>query len=680
MATQQELIAEAQRRGLMTDQPSRDSMMAEAQKRGLITSQQQPQEQPQEQPQQENLSYFDRMKQRNAGAIQAGENLTEKIKASIKGNAEFPDAGSFESWQWSQPNLGFNMANIKTTAAGMFGSDKDKFASFVKQNPNVKIFMDNAQNPYFEDKGKKYYLDMPGLDAGDIGDFMGEAGLFAAGGNVAQIGNKANALRRATQMGVSQGATDVLAQNLAGKEDINYGQSVMTGVAGGGFDLVGSGINKMRNARAGANELTGNKKLAVDYANKRNLNIGYDDVAENALARGAGQQIDNMPFIGGGRDRQIQNLAQRAEAERVTKSFALPDTEMDDLYSITSQGMKNQFKKSKDIASQKFEAVNKKLNNELGNFDVPNLKRKAEQIIQEQIKQGSAADQDVIKAMQKYIDIPEGDFSHWSKIRSKIVGQAAEADKVMSQTSGEVTGALKRLSNTMNSSMDDVANKSSGALKKEWRDANKFYKTEVGKFKKGELRKLVNDEDPEKILQILTRKGGADTTTSKFRANRIYNSLDEKGKLAAKGAMMQKAFKESISEVDDFSPAKYATMLENYSKRLGIMLSKEDKQTIDGLTAYMRLTQAAGNFGRNTPTGHQAVPALYGLTAGAGLTANPAGTIAAGAGIYSLRKLFRTKRGRSFMLAMSKYPKGKKPPPELLTQLTRFLAVDQNRE
>jgi hypothetical protein len=143
--------------------------------------------------------------------------------------------------------------------------------------------------------------------------------------------------------------------------------------------------------------------------------------------------------------------------------------------------------------------------------------------------------------------------------------------------------------------------------------------------------------------------------------------------------MMHRAYTESLKG-GDFSPATYATMLENYSKRLGVILSKEDKKVVDGMSAYMRVTQQAGNFGRNTPTGQQAVPVMYGAGTliGLGADASTAGMMVGG--LQGFKKLIRTPRGRSFMLAMSKIPKGKKPPPELLTQLARFLAVDQNRE
>ena len=674
MANRAELLAEAQRRGLVpSQQPSHDDLKAEAQKRGLIPNQQEQQQAP---------SKLDMIK-KGFDVLKSGQGkevignavgeLGTATQKAVEGNAEFKDAGSFESWQWSQPNLGLNMGNLKTTAAGMFGSDKDKFNSFVKQNPDVQIQMDKNQNPYFEDKGKKYYLDMPGLDIGDIGDFMGEAGLFAAGGNVAQIGNKANALRRATQMGLSQGGTDVLAQNLAGKEDIDYGQSAMTALAGGAFDLAGSGVNKARNARAGTNQLTGDKAKALEFAKQNNLNLGYDDLAENAAVRTASQQIDNIPIIGGGKFREQQNIAQKEIAEKFTKKFKLPDTEIDDLHGMVSGGVKKHMERSIDIAGKKYKKVYDKLD-AMGGFDVGAVKKKAQDIIEEQLSKGSAADANIIKQMQSYIDIPEGNFSHWQGIRSdlsKIGREMTEKNTVKS--------AVKRVNKELNKSLDEVASSSNPQIQKEWRDANKFYENAVVRYKHGALKQAIDDDNPERILNVLMRKGGADPTDSTFTANKLFNGLDKKGKAAVRHGMMERAYKEAL-DGGDFSPARYSTMLDNYSKRLGVVLSKEDNKMADGLRAYMKITKNAGNFGRNTPTGQQAVPLLYTGAVLGGASLEPVSTTAGVLGIQAFKKLTRTHRGRSFMLAMSKYPKGKKPPPELLTQIARFLAVDQNRE
>src|SRR5690606_34917098 len=109
------------------------------------------------------------------------QSLWDKTKQAIKGQKEFDDAISYEDWTWSQPRFGVSGAGMKTALAGMFGTDKDKLKSFEK-NYDKKVSFDKYQNPYFEDKGKKVYIDAPGLDAGDIADFVGEAGTYVGGG------------------------------------------------------------------------------------------------------------------------------------------------------------------------------------------------------------------------------------------------------------------------------------------------------------------------------------------------------------------------------------------------------------------------------------------------------------------------------------------------------------------
>ena len=49
-------------------------------------------------------------------------------------------------------------------------------------------------------------------------------------------------------------------------------------------------------------------------------------------------------------------------------------------------------------------------------------------------------------------------------------------------------------------------------------------------------------------------------------------------------------------------------------------------------------------------------------------------------GMQGFKALTRTPRGRSFMLALSSIPEGKKPPPELLTSIARYLAVRPSEE
>ena len=216
------------------------------------------------------------------------------------------------------------------------------------------------------------------------------------------------------------------------------------------------------------------------------------------------------------------------------------------------------------------------------------------------------------------------------------------------------------------------------AWPKRWRDANKFYNDAVIRYTKPALKNAMKEDNPDKMLDLFLATGKAQD--NKKMAQMRFNSLDKDGKAAVRQAMMQKAFDEALTDVGDFSAAKYATVLKRYENRLGVVLSKEDAKYIDGLTKYMRATQAASGYGRNTPTGQQVLPTLYGMAAASGTATNPVGTAGALMGVAATKKLFRTPRGRSFMLAMSSYPEGKAPPPQLLIDIARYLAVSPSEE
>jgi len=158
----------------------------------------------------------------------------------------------------------------------------------------------------------------------------------------------------------------------------------------------------------------------------------------------------------------------------------------------------------------------------------------------------------------------------------------------------------------------------------------------------------------------------------------VFSSLDKQGKAAVRHGMMQKAYTEALGETGAFSPAKYASMLERFENRMGVFLSKEDKHFVQGLNKYTKFTQSAGDYAANIKTGQKAVGTIYGLAAGASAASNPLATAAGIAGIVTTKKLFRTTRGRSLMLAFSNIPEGKNPPPALLREITRFLAVNQD--
>ena len=103
MVDRAELLAEAQRRGLVpSQQPSKDDLMAEAQRRGLIQPQQSPESifRGSAQAEIQTNPYDERMAQKWKQYRGTADTNRENLNKMIEGNAEFKDAGSFESWQW----------------------------------------------------------------------------------------------------------------------------------------------------------------------------------------------------------------------------------------------------------------------------------------------------------------------------------------------------------------------------------------------------------------------------------------------------------------------------------------------------------------------------------------------------------------------------------------------------
>ena len=137
---------------------------------------------------------------------------------------------------------------------------------------------------------------------------------------------------------------------------------------------------------------------------------------------------------------------------------------MDDLYDAVSAGAKNQLERSKQIASKKYDKVIGQLDESVGQFDAPELRQTARQIIDEQLAKGSAANKEVINAMQDYLDVPGGNFSHWKEIRTGIIDQTRDLEKSLAGKSKALEKALKRVSSAINSKLDDVAENSGEGL------------------------------------------------------------------------------------------------------------------------------------------------------------------------------------------------------------------------
>jgi hypothetical protein len=235
----------------------------------------------QQAPEQPKLSYFDRAKARH-------DKVVPMIKEAMAGDAEFKGEGvtNYEDWSSGQKNFGYNLPDIKTTFAGMFGTDEDKSKSFFKNHPQYEKQTDKNGNDYFVDNGTKVYIDDPKLDLGDVGDFIGQAGSYAVGGGLAApvknvLARTAvnNPLTRSAVTSGSMYGTDVANQLMAGRDEIDQGQAGTAAALGGAVELASPYVGKV--FKWAKDRLSGSAPLikkGAKIAKAKNLNLPDDEL------------------------------------------------------------------------------------------------------------------------------------------------------------------------------------------------------------------------------------------------------------------------------------------------------------------------------------------------------------------------------------------------------------------
>jgi hypothetical protein len=478
---------------------------------------------------------------------------------------------------------------------------------------------------------------------------------------------------------------NTIAQNaaLSGAEFVPEGgnrlQNMMIGGATAGVMQAGlaepsiKAANKIANAKAGNLDISDAKKTALQYAKDNDLPLYYDDLSDTGTAAFLGQQIDQVPVIGGAKDRMLQNQAARDEAQKVVNKF-MPDAQLDDLHTTVSKSALNKVDRAKEIASLKYKRAYDQLN-AAGEIDLPQVRQKAQELIQEQAQKGSMGDSGLVKKLQAIADAPNGNFEQWADYRSDLLDTIRTARSGKNSVIGnKASGTLETLSRSLNEALDGAASEIGGSGGQQWRSANKFYNDTVVQYKSGALNQALKSNDSDRVLNLLIGQGSGKGTGSKSVAKQLYSGLDNEGKEAVRYAMLDKSLERATGDNGDFSLTMFANMLDGYKDKTDIFFNSKDRAMIDGLKKYMKTAQEATGYNANIRTGQKGIGTLYGGAAGAGLIADPGTTTAVGVGIYGLRKLIRSERGRSLLLAYSNLTPESKQAAELAQKINAYLA------
>ena len=172
------------------------------------------------------------------------------------------------------------------------------------------------------------------------------------------------------------------------------------------------------------------------------------------------------------------------------------------------------------------------------------------------------------------------------------------------------------------SPLEKIGNKLYGALKEdikgtirsvEGADAVSQYERANAKLAEGiketksaALRSALKSGDvkPETINSLLFSQSPSEVKL-------LYANLDPAGRAVARAAILSRAAeKATIQATGEISTAAFATQLGKLSKSLGVFFKGDDKQVIEGLGNYLKLTKRAEDFNVDPKTGARLVMPL----------------------------------------------------------------------
>lgn len=161
-----------------------------------------------------------------------------RVDAAIAGNAaeELPSVMSpeFEAYTGSS-----GMQRLRAAASGvlpaMFGKDTDLATHALKVAPGSRMDQDANGNPVVVTRdGKRFYVNVPGLEKDDVLRFGGNVASYTPAGRWA--GGFSNLAGRAAAMSAGAAGTNTAGQ-LAARDEVDPGEIATVGLLGAGGEL-----------------------------------------------------------------------------------------------------------------------------------------------------------------------------------------------------------------------------------------------------------------------------------------------------------------------------------------------------------------------------------------------------------------------------------------------------------
>jgi len=232
----------------------------------------------------------------------------------------------------------------------------------------------------------------------------------------------------------------------------------------------------------------------------------------------------------------------------------------------------------------------------------------------------------------------------------KLVGDLLE-DPGLASLKGLSGKSMNRVYGAIKQDIGDFI-EASGRDRNAWATANANLHEMAKELQDSALRAALNkgEVNPEAAGKLLFSK-------AKSEVQLLYKNLDDVGKANARAAILEYVASNSIdAQSNQIVPKRFLTNLQKAEQQIGVFFSGADKNAIDGLARYLKLTSRAGEFNIDPATGQRLlIPTIAG---GLGAAVGLPGAAATAAATYGLGRAYETPAVRKLLLKMPRVASG----------------------
>lgn len=419
------------------------------------------------------------------------------------------------------------------------------------------------------------------------------------------------------------------AQNVAQNAAVNLGTQ---GLLSGAAKLVGRGITAIKG------EVAPEAQQAIRFAEQADAPLLTSDVVPPGTFTGRSAQAlgEKVPVTGTGGLRRGQQEVRNELVQRYAQQFDAPAP--DEIV----QSLQRQTSRVKQAAGDRLSQVNDAMSS-VGSITPTQAISAIDTEIERLSRLGGAADSQTISKLQTYRDeLNKGtDFGLLRDLRTQF-RQDVKGDRAVwpNQSQAAVNRVYSALTNDVNKAVTDSLGPQ---VASRYRQANAVYANEAQLVNNTRLKNVLQKGEltPEVVNNLLF-------SSKPSEVRQLYNSLDGRGRSAARASVIGKAYEKSGG-----SPDRFLNEVNRLSSQTGILFKGDERQYLKGLTTYLDQTRRAARAGTVTPTGQE----LFQVAVPAGVATDIVGTggagTAAGLSYGAVARFYESKAVRNAMLRLA---------------------------